>query len=354
MTTTRIAPRSTARNYDKRGLRHSRPGSLQLMTLAGVLPVLLIGATLWLWSRGAATPGDITAAGAISIRIAQMTGWVSFTLMAMYSNVGEVEDGMNTLTPPHQLSDMAGADPLPEGAEVRFEDVTFTYGRNEGGLRDVTLTLHEGEKLGVVGQRCGSTWSRFCCGSMTPRRGASGSRQGHSRHHAGEPAPPHRDGRRKPRCLTARRAKTSCMAARPRTDEAGMRPRRGISSSRSGSQGADRLRRPSGRAGREAVGRPAPADRAGRAIEDAPILVGRGDLGARSPGGRDPGSARPGDGRQTVLAIAHRRWRTWTGSSCWRTGASSRKAPIPTCWAWRPCPLPAAVAGGQKHDEAAE
>ncbi|SFH05329.1 ATP-binding cassette, subfamily B [Palleronia marisminoris] len=122
-----------------------------LMTLAGVLPVLLIGGTLWLWSIGTATAGDIAAAGTISIRIAQMTGWVSFTLMAMYSNVGEVEDGMNTLTPPHQLTDPGDADALPTGAEVRFEDVSFTYGRNVGGLRNVTLTLRAGEKLGVVG-----------------------------------------------------------------------------------------------------------------------------------------------------------------------------------------------------------
>ncbi|WP_375260325.1 ABC transporter ATP-binding protein [Palleronia sp.] len=122
-----------------------------LMTLAGVLPVLLIGGTLWLWTLDAATAGDITAAGAISIRIAQMTGWVSFTLMGMYANVGEVEDGMNTLTPPHQLTDPGDADALPPGAEARFDGVTFTYGRNVGGLRDVTLTLHEGEKVGVVG-----------------------------------------------------------------------------------------------------------------------------------------------------------------------------------------------------------
>ena len=70
-----------------------------LMFTAGLLPVILIGGALILWQAGAATPGDIAAAGAIAIRIAQMTGWVSFTLMAMYANVGEVEDGMVTLTP---------------------------------------------------------------------------------------------------------------------------------------------------------------------------------------------------------------------------------------------------------------
>jgi ATP-binding cassette subfamily B protein len=56
-----------------------------------------------------ATPGEIAATGAIAMRIAQMTGWVSFTLMAVYSNVGEVEDGMRTLTPPHTLTDAPDA-----------------------------------------------------------------------------------------------------------------------------------------------------------------------------------------------------------------------------------------------------
>ena len=71
-----------------------------LMALAGVLPVLLVGAVLALWANGAASPGDIVATGAIAIRIAQMTGWVSFTLMGMYSSIGEVENGIETLTPP--------------------------------------------------------------------------------------------------------------------------------------------------------------------------------------------------------------------------------------------------------------
>jgi ATP-binding cassette subfamily B protein len=55
-----------------------------------------------LWQRGTPAEGRHRGAGAIAIRIAQMTGWVSFTLMAIYSNIGEVEDGMRTLTPPHR------------------------------------------------------------------------------------------------------------------------------------------------------------------------------------------------------------------------------------------------------------
>ena len=123
-----------------------------LMTVAGLLPVLLIGSTLMLWSGGQATPGDIAAAGAVSIRIAQMTGWVSFTLMAIYANVGEVEDGLKTLTPPHELIDRPDAvDLTAKKGEVIFDSVSFAYGRETGGVSDISLQVAPGEKLGVVG-----------------------------------------------------------------------------------------------------------------------------------------------------------------------------------------------------------
>ncbi len=122
-----------------------------LMTLAGILPVLLIGGTLWLWSEGRASPGDIAAAGAIAIRIAQMTGWVSFTLLGIYANIGEVEDAVNTLTPPHTLTDADDAFDLMADGPVRFDRVSFAYGRRTGGIDDVSLLIGQGEKLGIVG-----------------------------------------------------------------------------------------------------------------------------------------------------------------------------------------------------------
>lgn len=123
-----------------------------LMCLAGVLPVLLIGATLLLWRGGMASEGDIVAAGAVSIRIAQMTGWVSFTLMAIYSNIGEIENGMKTLSVQDRVEDAPDAKPLQvtEGGIV-FDDVEFAYGGDVGGVRGVSLTVRPGEKLGIVG-----------------------------------------------------------------------------------------------------------------------------------------------------------------------------------------------------------
>lgn len=123
-----------------------------LMFLAGVLPVLLIAATLYLWSRGTASTGDIVAAGSVAIRIAQMTGWVSFALMGIYSNIGEVEDGMNTLTPSVRLPDVEDAPELQVAqGEIEFDAVSFAYGREIGGVSEVSLTVKAGEKLGIVG-----------------------------------------------------------------------------------------------------------------------------------------------------------------------------------------------------------
>ena len=125
---------------------------LALMTLAGLLPVLLLGGTIVIWQVDQASPGDIVASGAIAIRIAQMTGWVSFTLMTIYANIGEVEDGMRTLTPRTRLEDIANAEPLKRVCgDIKFDALGFSYGRKTGGLDTVSLHIMPGEKIGIVG-----------------------------------------------------------------------------------------------------------------------------------------------------------------------------------------------------------
>ncbi|MCB1336922.1 MAG: ABC transporter ATP-binding protein [Maritimibacter sp.] len=129
---------------------------LTLMVLAGILPLMLTGGALHAWSKGETTEGAIVAAGVVAIRIAQMTGWVSFALMGLYSDIGEVEDGMRTLTPDRRLPDAAGAVPLAvAGGAIRFEGVDFSYGRterkHETGVTGIDLAVAPGEKLAIVG-----------------------------------------------------------------------------------------------------------------------------------------------------------------------------------------------------------
>lgn len=122
-----------------------------MVSLAGVLPVVLVGATLYLWSKGLASTGEIVTAGAVSIRIAQMTGWVGFTVMVIYANIGEVEDAMRTLAPPNRLKEADAPITLDGHGSIEFDNVSFGYGRENNGVQNISLTLKPGERLGIVG-----------------------------------------------------------------------------------------------------------------------------------------------------------------------------------------------------------
>ncbi|GGX69238.1 multidrug ABC transporter ATPase [Tateyamaria omphalii] len=124
-----------------------------LTVLAGSLPVLLIGSSVLLWADGLASEGDIAAAGAIAIRVAQMTGYISHTLMGLHASLGEIEDGIALLTRPHALPDAESAAPLRDPHPViRFENVSFSYsGSSDQGVQDINLTIQPGEKVGIVG-----------------------------------------------------------------------------------------------------------------------------------------------------------------------------------------------------------
>ena len=73
--------------------------------------------------------------------------------MGIYSNIGEVEDGMKTLTPPHELVNADGAPDLlvtPRCHRIA-QTSTFSMGVTRVDLSDVSLTIASGEKLGIVG-----------------------------------------------------------------------------------------------------------------------------------------------------------------------------------------------------------
>lgn len=124
---------------------------LGLIFIAGVLPVAMVGTAIALRDTGI-TPGDVAAAGAITIRLSQMTGWISFTLMAIYSHVGEVENGMQTIAPPQRIEDDNQAPEIDvQRGEIVFEAVSFAYGRKSGGVDGINIRIAPGEKLAIVG-----------------------------------------------------------------------------------------------------------------------------------------------------------------------------------------------------------
>ena len=108
---------------------------------------------VWLWARGAVSLGDIAVATGLALRVAIMSGWVMWTSIGIFDNIGQVQEGMRTIARPRALVDRVDARPLTasKGA-IRFENVRFHYGKAGGVIDDLSFAIAPGEKVGLVGR----------------------------------------------------------------------------------------------------------------------------------------------------------------------------------------------------------
>ncbi len=112
----------------------------------------MVGAALALWLGGSASTGVLAMATMLVLRATAMSNWIAFSAMGVFGEIGTIEDGARTLARPHELTDRPGAAaPAAPRGLIRFEDVTFRYGRPTGGVAGLNLTVRPGEKIGLVG-----------------------------------------------------------------------------------------------------------------------------------------------------------------------------------------------------------
>jgi ATP-binding cassette subfamily B multidrug efflux pump len=108
--------------------------------------------SIWLWTKGEITIGAIAASNVLVLRLNQMSGWVLRSITSLFENTGTIENGMELIARPNPLIDPPTAAPLivTEGA-IAFENVTFRYGEGDRVIRDLSLFIPPGEKVGLVG-----------------------------------------------------------------------------------------------------------------------------------------------------------------------------------------------------------
>ena len=124
-----------------------------LTFLNGLMILGVGGLALWFWVQGTASVGVVAAALALVLRINSMTYWIMWASTNLVQNLGTLAEGMETIAQPVTLTDRPGARPLEfRQGLIQIQGVSHHYGRGFGGLRDVTLTLRPGEKIGVVGR----------------------------------------------------------------------------------------------------------------------------------------------------------------------------------------------------------
>ena len=131
--------------------------TLSLMNMFMLVGTAAIGVVLW--SKGQVSAGLVATALPLAWQISSVAGWVSWEVTGIFENVGVVQEGMETIAVPHALVDVPGAHelvvaPAPRGGEIRFEHLTFTYGRKDGKrvLDDLNLVIQPGERIGLIGR----------------------------------------------------------------------------------------------------------------------------------------------------------------------------------------------------------
>ena len=126
-------------------------------TILDVLNALLIAGSgalaLVLWRYGAVEVGAIAMVLPLTFQLTNMSRQIAMRITEIFEDVGVVQEGMLTIAKPLQLADPADAEPLTVRAgRIEFKDVSFGYGRETGVLQNFNLTIHPGEKIGLVGR----------------------------------------------------------------------------------------------------------------------------------------------------------------------------------------------------------
>ncbi len=124
-----------------------------IWALNGALITATGALALWLWSGGHITVGAIALAVGLVIRIVNMSGWIMWVLTSIFENIGTVQEGMETIAQPYRVVDRPEAPALRVSrGEIAYDHVSFHYGRGQGVLDDLSLTIRPGEKVGLVGR----------------------------------------------------------------------------------------------------------------------------------------------------------------------------------------------------------
>ncbi|MEO4001367.1 ABC transporter ATP-binding protein [Mesorhizobium sp. CAU 1732] len=118
----------------------------------GFMMAAIMALAIRSWMAGGATTGEIAAAMGLVFRLNQMSGYMMFNINGLIRSFATVQDATGTISVKPGLSDKPDAKIMPRVAgDLKFDDVTFTYGRGSGIIEHLTLHVKPGERVALVG-----------------------------------------------------------------------------------------------------------------------------------------------------------------------------------------------------------
>ncbi|MBB4063387.1 ABC transporter ATP-binding protein [Gellertiella hungarica] len=133
--------------------RHITGVRASLALLSGIMIAAVAAYSVDLWFSGAITAGGVAVTLGLVLRLNMLLSRMMTHFNSVMRNIGTIQNAAEMLSEPIRLQDRPDAHVIrPESTEIRFEDVTFHYGRGKGVIEGLNLVIRPGEKVGIVGR----------------------------------------------------------------------------------------------------------------------------------------------------------------------------------------------------------
>ncbi|WP_157017014.1 ABC transporter ATP-binding protein [Mesorhizobium xinjiangense] len=104
------------------------------------------------WTAGTISTGAIAAALGLVFRLNNMSGWMMFNINGLIRHFATVQDATGTISVEPAIRDAENAVSVERtSGDIRFENVTFHYGKGGGVIDDLSLHIRPGERVALVG-----------------------------------------------------------------------------------------------------------------------------------------------------------------------------------------------------------
>ncbi|KGE01102.1 ABC transporter ATP-binding protein [Rhizobium sp. YS-1r] len=121
--------------------------------LSGVMITSMAALCIHLWLSGKISAGAVAFTLALVLRLNFLLGRLMTQFNGIMRNFGTVQNAAELISQPIGLVDAPNAAELVvKRPEIRFENVSFHYGRKGGVIDNLSLTIRPGEKIGIIGR----------------------------------------------------------------------------------------------------------------------------------------------------------------------------------------------------------
>ncbi|KRB50836.1 multidrug ABC transporter ATP-binding protein [Rhizobium sp. Root708] len=121
--------------------------------VSGIMIVSMAALSVHLWLQGLISAGAVAFSLALVLRLNFLLGRLMTQFNGIMRNLGTIQNSAELISQPLGLVDRPNAPELVvKEPGIRFEHVSFHYGRGKGVIDDFSLTVRPGEKVGIVGR----------------------------------------------------------------------------------------------------------------------------------------------------------------------------------------------------------